>query len=114
MYIALLCLQERIVVPEHIVLLNGPPGSGKQVNLPSIQSALGIQRHVEMSALLKADPTAQRDMDRGSLVPDAHSCIALLHGVLSPAHANKDPAGVIIDGFPRSGIQVRICATVTF
>jgi Adenylate kinase len=97
-----------LVIPEHIVLLNGPPGSGKAANMPVLQGALGIRHNVEMSALLRSDPqatSAQAVMDNGSLVPDARPCIALLHGLLNPA--TTDRAGVIVDGFPRTGLQVR-------
>ncbi|KAL6769636.1 hypothetical protein ACKKBG_A31795 [Auxenochlorella protothecoides x Auxenochlorella symbiontica] len=92
------------VCPREVVWLNGAPGSGKGTNMPFIVKSRGLSRSVGMSQLLDGDPEIKSFIDRGELVPDALVLDALLNAVLNPEI--NDGAGLVIDGFPRTALQV--------
>jgi adenylate kinase len=94
----------RLASPKEIVWLNGAPGSGKGANTSFILGARGLSRAVTMSALLEASPELKARIDAGDLLPDGLVCDALLDAIFNPDLA--DGAGVLIDGFPRTALQV--------
>ncbi|KAK2079296.1 hypothetical protein QBZ16_002987 [Prototheca wickerhamii] len=97
-------LRDSYVCPGEVVWLNGAPGSGKGTNMPFIMKSRGLSRSVGMSQLLDGTPEIKEFIERGELVPDAMVLDALLDALLNPA--SNDGAGLVIDGFPRTALQV--------
>ncbi|EFN59083.1 hypothetical protein CHLNCDRAFT_137842 [Chlorella variabilis] len=96
--------KERLVCPREVVWLNGAPGSGKGTNMPFIMKSRGLSRAIGMSQLLDTSPEIKHIIDRGELVPDHMVLDALLEVILNPE--TNDGAGLVIDGFPRTALQV--------
>ena len=92
----------------NVVVLLGAPGAGKGTQAPLLATRLGIPI-VARGDLFRAavrDRTAmgqeaRRYMDAGQLVPDEITVRLLLDRLGRPDAA----AGVILDGFPRTGVQ---------
>ena len=92
----------------NVVVLLGAPGAGKGTQAPLLAARLGIPV-VATGDLFRAavrDGTplgleARRYMDAGQLVPDEITVKLLLERLGRPDAA----AGVILDGFPRTGVQ---------
>jgi adenylate kinase len=97
-----------------VVVLLGAPGAGKGTQAPLLSSRLGIPV-VATGDLFRAavrDGTplgleARRFMDAGRLVPDEITVRLLLDRLSRPDAA----AGVILDGFPRTGVQAQALDT---
>jgi len=95
----------------NVVVLLGAPGAGKGTQAPLLASRLGIPV-VATGDLFRAavrDGTsvgqeARRYMDAGQLVPDEITVRLLLDRLAKPDAA----AGVILDGFPRTGVQAAV------
>jgi adenylate kinase len=93
-----------------VVILLGAPGAGKGTQAPLLATRLGIPV-VATGDLFRAavrDGTplgveARRFMDAGQLVPDDITVRLLLERLGRPDAAD----GVILDGFPRTGVQAR-------
>lgn len=96
-------LGDRLACPREIVFLMGAPGSGKSANRGWILETRGLTRCVTMSALLESNPAIVELMAAGELVPDSLVADALLASVCDP---DADPAGLLVDGFPRTALQV--------
>jgi adenylate kinase len=94
----------------NVVVLLGAPGAGKGTQAPILARRLGIPV-VATGDLFRAavrDGTplgveARRFMDAGRLVPDDITVRLLLERLGRPDAAG----GVILDGFPRTGVQAR-------
>lgn len=88
--------------PKEIMWLGGAPGSGKGTNTPFIMRERGLTAPpVVMSDLLDA-PEMQALKDQGQLVGDREVIEVLLRQLLKPAYES----GVVVDGFPRTQMQV--------
>ncbi len=91
-----------------VVVLLGAPGAGKGTQAPLLATRLGIPV-VATGGLFRAavrDGTplgqeARRYMDAGQLVPDEITVRLLLDRLGRPDASD----GVILDGFPRTGVQ---------
>jgi adenylate kinase len=93
---------ENLRFPKEIILLGGAPGAGKGTNTRFIAKARGLTcEPVVISALLDS-PEARRYKDAGSLVGDREVMDLLFHRLLDPQYRD----GVILDGFPRTKVQV--------
>ena len=97
-------MPQSLQLPAEIVWLNGPPGSGKGANTPFILQSRGLSRAVTMSSLLDSDPAIRKIMNKGELVPDTMVGDALLETIFNPDE--NDGAGLVMDGFPRTALQV--------
>ena len=94
----------------NVVVLLGAPGAGKGTQAPLLAERLGIPV-VATGDLFRAavrDGTplgveARRYMDAGQLVPDDITVRLLLERLGRPDAAE----GVILDGFPRTGVQAK-------
>jgi hypothetical protein len=77
--------------------------AGKGTNTPFIQRIRGVHRAVCVSSLLASSQAAA--INAGALVSDAAVVDALLSALLDPG-AGAESAGAIVDGFPRTPLQV--------
>ncbi|HEX2101475.1 MAG TPA: nucleoside monophosphate kinase, partial [Candidatus Synoicihabitans sp.] len=88
--------------PKEIILLGGAPGAGKGTHTTFILRARGLTcRPIVVSALLDS-PEAQRIKDAGGMVGDREVMGILLRELLKPEYRD----GCILDGFPRTKVQV--------
>lgn len=94
--------RENLRFPKEIILLGGAPGAGKGTNTAFIARTRSFTRApIVMSALLDS-PEARALKDAGYLVGDREAVGLLLRELLRPEYHD----GVIIDGFPRTTVQV--------
>jgi len=94
--------KERLRFPKEIILLGGAPGSGKGTNTGFITKTRGLTcEPVVMSSLL--DSSEARSLkDAGNMVGDREVVGLLLRQLLREEYRD----GVILDGFPRTKVQV--------
>ena len=94
--------REHLRFPKEIILLGGAPGSGKGTNTHFILKARGLTcEPIVVSALLDT-PEAKRIKDAGSMVGDREVIGLLFRKLLERQFRD----GVILDGFPRTKVQV--------
>ena len=94
--------RENLRFPKEIMLLGGAPGAGKGTHTAFITKTRGlICRPIVISALLDS-PEARTLKDAGNMVGDREVVGLLLRQLLRPEYRN----GVILDGFPRTTVQV--------
>src|SRR3989442_1666983 len=94
--------RENLQFPKEIILLGGAPGAGKGTNTAFIAKTRGITcAPIVVSALLDS-PEARSLKDAGNMVGDREVVGLVLRRLL-----RKDcEHGVILDGFPRTQVQV--------
>ena len=94
--------RENLRFPKEIILLGGAPGSGKGTHTVFIGKTRGLTcEPIVISALLDS-PEARRLKDAGSMVGDREVIALLFDRLLLPQYRD----GVILDGFPRTKVQV--------
>lgn len=94
--------RENLRFPKEIILLGGAPGSGKGTNTAFISKTRGLTcPPIVISALLDS-PEAKRLKDAGSMVGDREVIGLLLRELMKPGYRD----GVVLDGFPRTQVQV--------
>jgi len=94
--------RENLRFPKEFILLGGAPGAGKGTNTRFILNARGLTCDpIVMSALLDS-PEARRIKNAGGMVGDREVVSLLLRELLLPDYRD----GVILDGFPRTEVQV--------
>jgi adenylate kinase len=87
------------------IVLLGPPGAGKGTQARRLAESTGM-KHLSTGDILRAEVAAGSElgllaksfMDKGDLVPDSN-IIAMIQQYID------DPAGVLLDGFPRTVVQ---------
>jgi len=89
-------------LPREIIWLGGAPGAGKGTNTPFILRERGIAAPPIVTSDLLDSPEMRRIKDGGLLVGDADVVRLLLERLLEPQHTT----GVVVDGFPRTEVQV--------
>ena len=88
--------------PKEIILLGGAPGAGKGTNTAFIAKTRGLTcAPIEMSSLLDT-PEMKKIKDAGNMIGDREVLAVLLRRLLKPEYRD----GVILDGFPRTKVQV--------
>ncbi|KAI9489136.1 hypothetical protein BDB00DRAFT_844847 [Zychaea mexicana] len=94
--------RENIHLPREFIFLMGAPGSGKGTHTPSILRARGITNPpISVSQLLQT-PECKELINQGQMISDRYVIELILHAML-----DCDPSvGVLVDGFPRTDIQV--------
>ncbi|KAI7854960.1 hypothetical protein BDC45DRAFT_507358 [Circinella umbellata] len=94
--------RENIHLPREFIFLMGAPGSGKGTHTPSILRARGITNPpISVSQLLQT-PECKELINQGQMISDRYVIELVLHAML-----DCDPTvGVLVDGFPRTDIQV--------
>jgi adenylate kinase len=94
--------RENLRFPKEIILLGGAPGAGKGTNTDFIGRTRGLTcAPIVISALLDS-PEARALKDAGNMVGDREVVGLLLRQLLRPEYRD----GVILDGFPRTKVQV--------
>lgn len=93
---------ENLRFPKEIILLGGAPGAGKGTNTEFIMKARGFTcPPIVVSSLLNS-PEAKALKDNGMLVGDQEVMGILLRKMLETEFRD----GAVLDGFPRTKIQV--------
>ena len=94
--------RERLRFPKEIILLGGAPGAGKGTNTSFIANTRGLTcAPIVISALLDS-PEARALKNAGNMVGDREVVGLLLRQLLRKEYHD----GVILDGFPRTHVQV--------
>lgn len=94
--------RDRMRFPKEIILLGGAPGAGKGTNTAFIAKVRGLTcQPIVMSSLLNS-PEAKALKDAGNMVGDRDVVGLLLRELLREEYQD----GVILDGFPRTNVQV--------
>jgi len=94
--------QDHLRFPKEIILLGGAPGSGKGTNTAFIAQVRGLTcQPVLISALLNS-PEARTLKNAGNMVGDREVVGLVLRALLRREYHD----GVILDGFPRTQVQV--------
>lgn len=94
--------RENLRFPKEIILLGGAPGAGKGTQTAFIMGARGLTcQPIVMSELLTT-PEMERIKAEGGMVGDKEAVAALLRKLLEPTYRD----GVVLDGFPRTPVQV--------
>ncbi len=88
--------------PREIIWLGGAPGSGKGTNTPFISQTRSITAPPIIISSLLTSPDAQRTKDAGAMVGDREVISLLMSELLKPIYIS----GAIVDGFPRTKVQV--------
>jgi adenylate kinase len=93
---------EGLRFPNEVVWLNGAPGAGKGTQTRFIQAYRSYTAQpIVVSDLLKT-PAARKLIDAGMMVGDREVTGLLLRALLNP----ENQTGVVVDGFPRTKVQV--------
>jgi adenylate kinase len=101
--------REKLRFPKELILLGGAPGAGKGTNTDFIREVRGITAQpIVVSALLDS-PEAQKLKAQGGMVGDREVVGILIRKLLEPEQQN----GAILDGFPRTKVQVE-CLKMLF
>jgi adenylate kinase len=88
--------------PKEIILLGGAPGAGKGTNTDFIKKTRMLTcAPIVVSALLDS-PEARALKNAGNMVGDREVVSLILRALLKPEYRD----GVILDGFPRTKVQV--------
>jgi adenylate kinase len=88
--------------PKEIILLGGAPGAGKGTNTEFIKKTRMLTcAPIVVSALLDS-PEARALKNAGNMVGDREVVSLILRALLKPEYRD----GVILDGFPRTKVQV--------
>ncbi len=101
--------RERLRFPKELILLGGAPGAGKGTNTDFIREVRGITAEpIVVSALLDT-PEGRAIKAQGGMVGDREVVGILIRKLLEPEQQN----GAILDGFPRTKVQVE-CLKMLF
>lgn len=100
---------ENLRFPKELILLGGAPGAGKGTNTDFISEVRDIGAPPIVVSSLLSTPEAQKLKAQGSMVGDREVVNLLFRKLLEPQHQ----AGAILDGFPRTQVQVE-CLKLLF
>lgn len=93
---------EQLRFPKEFILLGGAPGSGKGTHTQYILEARGLTCPPIVVSSLLDSPEARKIKDAGMMVGDREVVGILLRELLKPEYRD----GCILDGFPRTKVQV--------
>jgi len=94
--------RDNLRFPREFIWLGGAPGAGKGTNTPFIAKTRDITAAPVVVSSLLTSPHALAIKNSGQMVGDREVIGLLLQELLSPRYYE----GVIIDGFPRTQVQV--------
>jgi adenylate kinase len=89
--------------PKEIILLGGAPGAGKGTQTQFINEARGFTCPPIIVSDLLTTPEMERLKAQGGMVGDKEVVAVLLRKLLEPTYRD----GVVLDGFPRTPVQVQ-------
>jgi adenylate kinase len=101
--------KENLRFPKELILLGGAPGAGKGTNTDFIREVRDIGAPPIVVSSLLSTPEAQKLKAQGAMVGDREVVNLLFRKLLEPQHQ----AGAILDGFPRTQVQVE-CLKLLF
>src|SRR6516164_7290455 len=101
--------RNRMRFPRELILLGGAPGAGKGTNSDFIRKVRGIDAPPIVVSELLDTPEARAVKARGGMVGDREVVGILLRKLLEPEQQN----GALLDGFPRTNVQVE-CLKLLF
>ena len=99
----------RLRFPKELILLGGAPGAGKGTNSDFIRKVRGIDAPPIVVSQLLDTPEARAIKARGGMVGDREVVGILLRKLLEAEQQN----GALLDGFPRTKVQVE-CLKMLF
>src|SRR5688572_26013882 len=94
--------REDLRFPKEIILLGGAPGAGKGTQTPFISAARGLTCPPVVISDLLTTPEMEKLKTQGVMVGDKEVLSVLLQKLLDPIYRD----GVVLDGFPRTPVQV--------
>jgi adenylate kinase len=94
--------RDKLHFTKELILLGGAPGSGKGTNTAFICSVRGISAPPIVISQLLDSPEAQKIKASGGMVGDEEVLRLLLRELLKPEFRDS----VVLDGFPRTNVQV--------
>jgi adenylate kinase len=94
--------RDRLRFPKEIILLGGAPGAGKGTQTQFISDARGLTCPPIVISDLLTTPEMEQIKAQGGMVGDKEVLTVLLRKLLDATYAD----GVILDGFPRTPVQV--------
>lgn len=94
--------ENALTFPREIFWLNGAPGAGKGTQTRFIMDYCGLTAAPIVISDLLESPEARRLKDAGMMVGDREVTQLLLRELLNPTKAT----GVVVDGYPRTKVQV--------
>jgi len=94
--------RDKLHFPKELILLGGAPGAGKGTNTDFIRQVRGITAEPVVISSLLDSPEAQKIKASGGMVGDEEVLKLLLRELLQPEYRDS----VVLDGFPRTKVQV--------
>ena len=94
--------RENLRFPKEIILLGGAPGAGKGTQTQFISEARGLTCPPIVISELLTTPEMEKLKAQGGMVGDKEVVAVLLRKLLEPTYRD----GVVLDGFPRTPVQV--------
>jgi adenylate kinase len=94
--------RENLRFPKEIILLGGAPGAGKGTQTQFISETRGLTCPPIVISDLLTTPEMEKIKAQGGMVGDREVLSVLLHTLLDEIYRD----GVILDGFPRTSVQV--------
>jgi adenylate kinase len=94
--------REHLRFPKEIILLGGAPGAGKGTHTRFISHARGLTCAPIVISELLTTPEMEKLKAHGMMVGDKEVVSVLLRKLLEPTYRD----GVVLDGFPRTPVQV--------
>lgn len=101
--------REALRFPKELILLGGAPGAGKGTNTDYIRKVRDISEPPIVISDLLNSPESKAIKARGGMVGDREVVNLVFRQLLKPEYQN----GVILDGFPRTKVQVE-CLKMLF
>ena len=94
--------RDNLRFPKEFILLGGAPGAGKGTQTEFINHARGLTCPPIVISELLTTPEMERLKAQGQMVGDKEVVALLLRELLKPIYRD----GVVLDGFPRTPVQV--------
>ena len=94
--------REQLRFPKELILLGGAPGAGKGTHTRFIMKARGLTCPPIVISDLLTTPEAEKIKEQGGMVGDKEVIDILLRKLLQREFRD----GALLDGFPRTGVQV--------
>lgn len=94
--------RENLRFPKEIILLGGAPGAGKGTQTQFINQTRGLTCPPIVISDLLTTPEMEKLKAHGMMVGDKEVVTVLLRKLLDPTYRD----GVVLDGFPRTSVQV--------